>query len=75
MTKFHQRYCRQTLSDSKNETTQEGRGINQAAHPDLSPTSHVSAGALPGKALSVRQTLHKKPSVIPSARLISPHSK
>lgn len=73
--KFHQRYCRQTLSESENETKQTGRGSNQAACSDLSPTSHVSAGALPGKALSVRQALHKKPSVIPFTWLISPHIK
>lgn len=44
MEKFQPRYCRQTLSESENETMQTGRGINQAARSDLSPTSHVSAG-------------------------------
>lgn len=36
---------------------------------DLSPTSHASAGALPGKAFSVRHTLHAKKSLRPGRPL------
>lgn len=45
MKKFHQRYCRQTLSESENETTQAGRGTSPAARSDLRPHSCECRGA------------------------------
>lgn len=50
--------------------------MKRIAQPDLCPSPlAVGAGALSGKELSVRQTLHKKPSLTPSTQLISPLTK